>query len=958
MEEEIFAQAEAAKEARRKRQRARRDEKKKNFIRLKVNVGGLPDHAQIEPIEIPCGEGRQLIKWLALTVTQRLSNSKPSGAQRARETNKLHARGGFAVPGEVLDSKGELIDPQLPINEVFKNGDECFVSFGAKFATDCKVAANIASFGIPSQYMSPFAQRAFYPNTSESFKQYDALKERVEIEKKEEASLVSRWESKIAQKPSHEEVMAAHFRLVMVDNAGFDDDDASAATLRELNVDEIWSRMNMVKLGEVPKEQADQLKSTLVDWIELADNVFKYYTALEVGPPGSVATMSRSELAAFINGCGVFKNHTRMADVVDMVFDEANDEMLAVSTVGKRVVVGQDDENPDEELMRYEFIECLVKLSQIRFSAEGEQLEDMPPDQYREHRLNSMRKGETRMRPPGGGKSLAVHDCKYTLSETLHRLMEKHVKPVFDNQSTDNEVRKGLGDEAVQALFQKHLTELMVVYKYYACQDVVDAANHELDPAMEEAAEIHSTGFCGCGRKGDFGCKQHKCGKCCDGHGCGIHVGGLKAQQMNDEELEVAVGKKRDAALQKAKVEAAEKRAEQAKALAEKAKVEKKETEAAARPTMCLLEFQSLVQDSGLSMSDEDRKKLQERNAKLALIERRKRFARGMGLQELEEQEKGLQSNHLWHDLTELEIRQAFSCAQSDGDESVEDSSELVFAEFVESVAYVATMKWELKTMKFLDKLKLAIDAIVGCAGLIPLARKKELLPDVDWDNYSGPDKRQTPKKEQRPSHTGLPPISPITTGKLPPSRNGPVSPTHSVTSEMSTDSMDSNLSTTDSVVSIGTSWSSPVRMRKRAQPRRLPGFHSASSSSFSQQKQSHSRKCQVDELRTAMSNVTIERMAKPPGSSTGDYIVATAGGSDQQLRYKKYLSSARSGNWKGEGSTYSATDSWHKGRWSSGEEAKRNSLTGVTLDPLGTSEGGQTDEIAPGGAEGVKTAF
>jgi hypothetical protein len=326
-EEAVFAEAEAAKDAKRKKARARRDERKKHFIRLRVNIGGLPDHAKVEPIDVPCGEGQQLIKWLSLTVTQRLSNSKPSGAMRAREGNKLHARGGFAVPGEVLDTSGDVIDPHLPINAVFKNGDECFVSFGAKFTADCQVKQEISAFGVPQNYMSPFAQRAFYPNTSQSFKQYDALKERVEIEKAEEASLVSRWEEKMSAKPSQEEVMAANFRLIMVDNAGFgDDDDQTGQQLRELNVEETWLRMNMVKLGEVPKEEAAQLQAHLVTWIDLVDNVFKYYTALEVGPPGSVATMSRNELQAFVSGCDVFKNHVRMRDVVDMVFDEANDE--------------------------------------------------------------------------------------------------------------------------------------------------------------------------------------------------------------------------------------------------------------------------------------------------------------------------------------------------------------------------------------------------------------------------------------------------------------------------------------------------------------------------------------------------------------------------------------------------------------------------------------------------------
>jgi hypothetical protein len=274
----------------------------------------------------------------------------------------------------------------------------------------------------------------------------------------------------------------------------------------------------------------------------------------------------------------------------------------------------------------------------------------------------------------------------------------------------------------------------------------------------------------------------------------------------------------------------------------------------------------------------------------------------------------------------------------------VEDSSELVFAEFVESIARVAAMKWELKSMKFIDKLKLAIEAIVGCFPLISQDRRKELLPEVDWDTYVGGGKAKKPA--HRPSQLGLPPISPISTGKLPSSQRGAVSPTHSVSSEASTASNASNASNASSYsvsssnsrqVSIGTSWSSPVGRRKRQQPRRLPGFNSgSSSSSFSQQKHSHSRNCAVDERRTAMRGVTIEHVKPPPGG--GKYFIATAGGSDQQLRYKHYLSSTRKGDWQKEGSTFSSSDTWHKGRWSNsgGGDSDRNLRTGVTLDPLG----------------------
>jgi hypothetical protein len=62
-------------------------------------------------------------------------------------------------------------------------------------------------------------------------------------------------------------------------------------------------------------------------------------------------------------------------------------------------------------------------------------------------------------------------------------------------------------------------------------------------------------------------------------------------------------------------------------------------------------------------------------------LERRRRYARG-NFDEPEEAETTLSN-----DLTDTEIRQAFSCSQADEEEGLEETSELVFAEFVESVA-------------------------------------------------------------------------------------------------------------------------------------------------------------------------------------------------------------------------------------------------------------------------------
>ena len=132
--------------------------------------------------------------------------------------------------------------------------------------------------------------------------------------------------------------------------------------------------------------------------------------------------MSREELSAFVSGCHVFKNHLRSKDVVDMIFDEANDEHAGMGYKGAKLPDNADD-NPDSELMRFEFVETLVKLSQVRFSDEGVELEHMSDEAYREHRLAMLRLGGSKeatdhMKPPGGNRVLGAFHCKASMSET------------------------------------------------------------------------------------------------------------------------------------------------------------------------------------------------------------------------------------------------------------------------------------------------------------------------------------------------------------------------------------------------------------------------------------------------------------------------------------------------------------------------------------------------------------
>jgi hypothetical protein len=79
--------------------------------------------------------------------------------------------------------------------------------------------------------------------------------------------------------------------------------------------------------------------------------------------------------------------------------------------------------------------------------------------------------------------------------------------------------------------------------------------------------------------------------------------------------------------------------------------------------------------------------------------------------------------------LTAAELRQCFSQAQNDGEETVLDNSELCFTEFIEAVSRLALAKWETPALNFGQKIGLALEAICGLVNMITAEEKQFLLP-------------------------------------------------------------------------------------------------------------------------------------------------------------------------------------------------------------------------------------
>jgi hypothetical protein len=286
------------------------------------------------------------------------------------------------VPGEVLALDAEdptalcVVDPKAHIKDVFRPGkNECIVRLGCEFGRDCLAKQDISAFGVPKTYLSPFAQRAFYSITANKLQNYDALKERVEKKEEEDKALVTRWELErsLHTKVTEEDVEASKFRAMMSDQSGFSGDmkhrkgsmgvanSAEQSILLLTSVQASFMQMTMCRQGLINATERQALKLEIVEWLDVIDNVFKFYSGM--GADAGTATMSKSEFSHFINGSKIFHDSSRVREHIDACFAAANEEDARPGPVK---VAGAEDDNPDEELMRFEFIECLIRLSQVK----------------------------------------------------------------------------------------------------------------------------------------------------------------------------------------------------------------------------------------------------------------------------------------------------------------------------------------------------------------------------------------------------------------------------------------------------------------------------------------------------------------------------------------------------------------------------------------------------------------
>jgi len=263
-----------------------------------------------------------------------------------------------------------------------------------------------------------------------------------------------------------EKLLATKFRLLMTeDNMGIyantygtvtdqEQEALVAAAVEEefnlMHLDKALSAYGITNLKDQERELNFTKKIVCQVYPSLIE-IFKFYCGF--GSGDSTATMSNSEFTHFVRGVGLFAagDHRVLSDI----FYEVNREDLGGEDTA------QKQSNPDDELLRFEFIESLVRLAMNKYNIREEGVK---------RDLNPWGGGIKTFKPGKiGVEDWLVDRNEYdVMSAATAWLFREHILPKVDSQLELNPLREGLREDKVQACFQQHIRSLERVYQYYA----------------------------------------------------------------------------------------------------------------------------------------------------------------------------------------------------------------------------------------------------------------------------------------------------------------------------------------------------------------------------------------------------------------------------------------------------------------------------------------------------------
>eukprot|EP00941_MAST-03F_sp_MAST-3F-sp1_P000085 g85.t1 len=285
-------------------------------MKVSVIVEGLQ-------FNIPCGDGSQSIKWLALAASnlfaRKATSKEAQGNLRAREP--VNFIGGSYVPCEVTDQSGKSLGPNMKINEATSPGEIVRVHLNT--------VATFGDDGFP--ILTPWAVDAFCSNL--------ALQQCTK-QKIDEANAKRREKKNITEAK----------RLANMERI-FGSATSEMATMFEADWMQIAKKLSQPPHAVARGSDLQDLKNSAARHFKEVLHLFKEFSGFAAGETSSI---SFTEFAHFIHRCRVMDVVAEQA-TIKRIFKEANFEPVV------------DNLNPDGAFNRAEFLEALLRCSIVKF---------------------------------------------------------------------------------------------------------------------------------------------------------------------------------------------------------------------------------------------------------------------------------------------------------------------------------------------------------------------------------------------------------------------------------------------------------------------------------------------------------------------------------------------------------------------------------------------------------------
>jgi hypothetical protein len=333
---------------------------------LHAHVYGLHDSAPVTELTIPCGEGRQTVRWLGLVVAQKLGQASVGhGSRRVRGVragSNACVTSAFHLPSEVRAYNLETVEPTDILNLVFRQDGIVHVRMCSDFDQRWRSSLQLNRFRNP--VLSNYFQESFQLSPSAKTNRQDPrnlrlfLKQPTDDGRKpsratQEIGQCNEQDAKIEryymEKQSNMFCVAMSRQLVFRNVFGGMTEEERLQEIRNVVDNEFEQVMQHV-------EDVDGVKDLFVTNFPDVNSIFKHYCAHTVS--GSTGCMNFSEFCKAIHDCGFYHSVNDRALLIT-IFNESQPHFL------------EDKDNPDTELLRGEFMDSLIRVAQSKYEGVG-----------------------------------------------------------------------------------------------------------------------------------------------------------------------------------------------------------------------------------------------------------------------------------------------------------------------------------------------------------------------------------------------------------------------------------------------------------------------------------------------------------------------------------------------------------------------------------------------------------